>query len=124
MSTWSFYDPGTGLFSGRRCCCSRKLLSLNTPAGYAAVEGAYDPKSERVDIETGAVVAYQRPASEVDAEQRAARAQHARQRIEELERAQLRPVRELLIDPTNTAAKRRLQDIESEIAAKRADLSP
>src|SRR5688572_4407074 len=91
MSVWSFYDSATGLFSGRRCSCSSKLLAMNTPAGYVAIEGIYDRLTQRVDLDTGTVVVYERPASEIAAEQKAARQQQARQRIDELELAQLRP---------------------------------
>lgn len=76
-----------------------------------------------VDVATGQVVAYQRPPGELEAEQRTARDRRARQRIEQLERLQLRPARELALDPSNAEAKRRLADIEAEIAGLRAELT-
>lgn len=119
MRVWSFYDSATGLFSGRHTSCSSKLLSLNTPAGYVAIEGQYDRRTQRVELATGAVVSYERPAAEIEAEQRAARQQNARARIAMLELAQSRPLRELAIDPSNAAARKRLAEIEAEIESLR-----
>lgn len=134
MSQWSFASVETGRFSGRTFSGSAKLLRLNTPAGHIAIEGHYDSRTQRVDVvaleaargdhspPSDFVVAYQRPQIETDAEQQASRDRQARQRIDELERAQRRPVRELLIDPTNVAAKQRLAEIDAEIAVLRSDL--
>src|SRR6185436_8258209 len=105
---WQFYDPQTGVLSSRRFSGPAHALAQNTPVGMAAVEGFHDHLSQRVDVATGEVVAYQRPVSEVDTERRAARERQARRRIDELERAQHRPMRDLAIDPTNAEAKRRL----------------
>jgi hypothetical protein len=52
-----------------------------------------------------------------------ARSQAALARIVELERAQLRPMRELAIDANNAEAKRRLAEIEREIVKLRTELA-
>ncbi len=120
---WSFFRIADGeiadvVFSG-----NERLLALNTPAGCKPIAGTFDRLSQRVDVATGAVVAYQRPAAEIEAEQRAERDRQARQRIEQLERASWRPLRELQIDPENAEAKRRLAEIDGEIAGQRDRLA-
>lgn len=62
QQTWSFHDTTTGLFSGTRLTCSPAQLEANTPPGHAPMAGLYDPLSQRVDLATGQVVAYQPPA--------------------------------------------------------------
>lgn len=123
LTAWSFYDPQTGLFTGRKFTGLTEYLAANTPTGCAAVEGAYDARSQRVDLQTGAVVddadLAESNRQRRDREQRRA---HASLRIEELERRQLRPMRELQIDPANAEALARLRQIEAQILALRADL--
>lgn len=48
----------------------------------------------------------------------------AREQIAKLELSQLRPMRELLVDPLSTEAKERLSAIDAEIAALRPSLKP
>jgi hypothetical protein len=79
-------------------------------------------KPRRHGAQVAAHVAYERPASELQAEQRAAQAERARHRIEALERSQARPMRELQLDPNNATAKQRLAEIEAEIAGLRGEL--
>ena len=117
--SWQFYDRATGLFSSRAFAGPERALAANTPDGCAAIEGRYDRNTQRVDVASGQVVAYQRPVSEVDTERREADRRRARRRIDELERAQLRPLRELAIEPANQEAKRRLEQIEDEIVRLR-----
>lgn len=123
MRRWSVYDLATGLFTGRRVTCLDQHAKANTPDGCGLIEGVFDRKSQRVDLETGVVVAYERPAAEIEVEQRDVLRRQARQRIDELERAQLRPMRELAIDPNDAEAKLRLAEIDGEIGALRVDLT-
>lgn len=139
MKTVSFYDPQTGLFTGRRFTGPGKYIARNTPDGCVAMEGVFDHLSQRVDLETGEVVDYQPPKPDDDHEWDEHRRQwrlkreirrSLRQRaetlrsIEELERKQLRPARELAIDPENAEARQRLTEIEAQIAALRGELTP
>lgn len=62
MSEWSFFDPATGLFDGRRFSGPDRMLHANQPPGMAALKGAYDHLSQRVDLATGKVVDYKPPA--------------------------------------------------------------
>jgi len=117
--TVSLYDPKTGFFTGQTVSCREDRIAQNVPSGLAAKEGTFDHRSQRVDVTSGQVVSYERPASALEAERRAAQVRDARQRIAALERSQLRPMRELAIDPNNVEAKRRLQEIETEIAGLR-----
>lgn len=114
---WSFYDPKTGRFDARTFTGSAKLARLNA-RGKVPIEGRYDHRSQRVDVDSGAVVSYERPAAEVDAEQQAARDRSARRRIRELEAQQARRVRELLAD-----SDPRLKAIDDEIVELRGVLS-
>lgn len=47
---WRFYDPETGLVHRRQITCPKAQLAANTPSGYVAIRGAFDPLSQRVDI--------------------------------------------------------------------------
>lgn len=64
MRVW-FYDTATGRLTGDSYVGAD--LEGNTPAGCAAVEGVEDWQAQRVDLETGAVVAWQPPAPGDDA---------------------------------------------------------
>lgn len=115
---WAFYDLKTGFFTGRHFSArGASHLKANTPGGCGAMEGEHDPRTERVDLSTGEIVSYEAPPDLSRERYRL----HAR--IVALERAQARPVRELLIDPTNPEARRRLTAIEDEIAELRAALT-
>ena len=138
MNAWSFYDPATGLFSKRVLHCSARAVEANTPSGLLVLEGEYDYLSQRVDLETGQVVDYQPPAPDDDhlwhhdakrwrlkpevAERRRSQAK-ARAKILELEASQLRPQRELMMDPENKEARQRLEAIEAAIAEQRGLLT-
>lgn len=61
MSAYTLADASTGLFVGA-LTCREDLVETNTPPGCVAVPGAHDPQSQRLDIETGEVVAYTPPA--------------------------------------------------------------
>ena len=50
MSTWRFYSVTTGIFHRREVECSADQIAANTPAGHAAIPGAFDPLCQRVDI--------------------------------------------------------------------------
>lgn len=120
--TYSFYRLDSGEIVGRRFGGPHADLAANTPAGCAAIEGALDRLSQRVDVATGEVVGYQRPASEIEAEQRSRRHHLARKRIADLERAQQRALREFAIDPANAEARRRIAEIDEEIGELRSAL--
>lgn len=62
MSTYSFFDPSTGLFAGKQFRGPLSMLSANTPEGTQAIEGAFDAQRQRVDLDSGAVVDWQPPA--------------------------------------------------------------
>jgi hypothetical protein len=112
----SFYDPETGIFTGRQFRGSLRNLSANTPPGMKALRGRYDHRTQRVDVETGEVVAYDAPPDPGQKRNR------ARARIRALEAKQERPLRELSIDPNNADARQRLAEIDAEISELRGDL--
>jgi len=53
---WMFYDADTGIFNGNRY--SGPNVSAQVPVGHAAIEGRYDPLSQRVNTITGEVEDY------------------------------------------------------------------
>ncbi|MGC2461630.1 MAG: hypothetical protein WA446_11770 [Steroidobacteraceae bacterium] len=60
--TYSLYEAATGLFTGKRLHCDDEgLLAVRLPAGTLAMEGAFNHRSQRVDLATGAVLAYRPP---------------------------------------------------------------
>lgn len=80
--------------------------------------GRYDHQSQRVDMQSDEVVAYAPPPPD-DAPRRRRRALAL---IAELERKQLRPLRELVRNPTNAEARFRIDAIDLEIAELRSQL--
>ena len=134
---FSFYRLATGAFTGRRFDGPIYEVGINTPVGCAAITGAFDRLSQRVDVAAVAaagegaraddfVIAYRRPQAQIDAEQIAMRDATARLAIVAIERnAQPRAVREALLSLlADGPAKSRLQTIDDEIAAKREGLKP
>jgi hypothetical protein len=57
-----------------------------------------------------------------DVSEKRRKARQAQARIDELEQKQKRPHRELVLDPGNAEAKRRLQAIDAQIAELRGAL--
>jgi hypothetical protein len=51
MKVYSFYDEVTGAFANMHKHIPAWLLSDNTPPGTKPIEGAFDPHSQRVDID-------------------------------------------------------------------------
>lgn len=66
MTAWSFYSTATGLFTSRRFTGVAADLAANTRSGTAAIEGAFDPLSRRVNLATGQVEEYQPAAPAAD----------------------------------------------------------
>ncbi len=112
----SFYDLATGLFSDKTFTGSDAAVLRNTPAGEGAIEGIYDALSQRVDIGTADVVPYTPPPERLETRDELS----AREKILRLEHRQARPVRELMLDPTNQAARDLLQQIHDQIVQLRA----
>jgi len=138
MKVWSFCDSQSGMLSRRTFSGPDDSIAANTPPGLQAIEGEHDHLSRRVDLATGEVIDWQPPAPSTDHEwnatsrrwelsadaiERAEKLQRAQARINHLELAQLRPLRELVRDPQNAAALARMDEIEAEIAGLRADLT-
>ena len=111
----SFYDLATGLFSDKTFTGSDAAVLRNTPAGEGAIEGIYDALTQRVDTNTGDVVPYTPPADRLEVRDEFS----AREKIVRLEHRQARPVRELLLDPTNQVARDLLQQIDDQIVTLR-----
>lgn len=69
----SFYHKETGAIHPN-CFFStnERAIALNTPAGFAVIDGHLDCLSQRVDVATGKVVDYQPPSPSADHEWNAA----------------------------------------------------
>jgi hypothetical protein len=120
VKVYSFYDPQTGVLTGSTFCASRpEYLEANTPRGLAAVEGEWNPLTHTVDLETSAVVPSPAAAPAVDPDRQR---RDTLVKIAQLEARQLRPLRELAIDPHDRQARDRVSAIDAEIAALRSSL--
>lgn len=136
------FDLATGLFTGRAMEASEDTRTVNCPVGFGWIAGVVDWQSQRV--EGGKLVDYIPPQPDADHEwsptrkrwvlraevaQQRARAAAAMAEIELLERASLRPLREVRLAelsgraaPMNAVA--RLQEIEARCEVLRGDLLP
>jgi hypothetical protein len=136
IKTYSLYEAATGLFTGKRLHCDDEgLLSVRLPAGTLAMVGAFDHRSQRMDLTTGAVVGYRPPAPSGDHEWNSvdkrwqvkpARGAEDRTaviyaRIQTLEATQGRAVREATLG--DATAMKRLKEIDAEINDLRKELA-
>lgn len=62
MSAWHFYRLADGGLTGRTFSGPQDALSLNLPDGCGAIDGHFDPQSQRVNLATGLVEDWQPPA--------------------------------------------------------------
>lgn len=127
--TWSFYNPETGIFTGRRLTCSDDVLQNNIPEGCVSLVGAFDHLSQRVDIATGAVVDYQPPQPDDDHEwnaetkrwqlkaevvERNQRHADAQAQLETLDPKELRALSDLMAEPDSQTAKERFASVRAQ----------
>lgn len=133
MKTVSFYHAQTGIFNGRVLSTDDpKAVQNNTPSGYVAIEGAFDSRSQRFDVSTGKIIAYQPPSPSPDHEwneaankwvlkqsvaQLANAKTAARTRIAALLESQSTVVRKHLLNGGAPATLDRLRAIDEEISA-------
>jgi hypothetical protein len=136
IKTYSLYEAATGLFTGKRLHCDDEgLLAVRLPAGTLAMEGAFDHRSQRMDLATGAIVAYRPPAPSSDHEwdnvgkrwqvkpavRGETRSTVIYARIQALEATQGRAVREATLG--DASAMKRLKEIDAEITDLRKELA-
>lgn len=120
MKTWSFYSMSNGLFAGRAYSGPDDSIEANTPVGFVAIEGSFDRHAQRVDLATGQVIVDELLGAERDTQRRR---DVALRTIAALELTQLRPERELRLNPANETAQRKMEEIEAAIVIERAKLS-
>ncbi|PTT75173.1 hypothetical protein DBR42_29465 [Pelomonas sp. HMWF004] len=61
--TWLFYDAVSGVFRpGSMSLPDEQTVADNTPPGHVATDMDADPWTQRMDVATGLLVPYQRPA--------------------------------------------------------------
>lgn len=125
MRSWSFYDLETGEFTGRVYSSpSVDDIAINTPKGCGAVEGRHDRLSHRVDPSTKEIIAWT-DTSLIESQSRRQAADSARAQISELERSQIRAMREEILRPNDLdqdgkTPRDRLQAIDDQIASLRS----
>lgn len=61
MNSYSIYFLESGIFTGGIVSCDPERLLANVPDACSCILGVYDHLSQRVDLETGAVIDYQPP---------------------------------------------------------------
>lgn len=134
------YSTATGVLTGDKIRGRADLVALQVREGFALIEGDHDHNRVRVDITTGELVPY-RPDPPPDSElltwqwdddawcwrsshtaraQQILQAEERMRRVLELESSQARPLRELLLNPGDSDARRRLAQLERDIADLRA----
>lgn len=128
---WSIYDPSTGLFTGQKFGGSQRDVVGNTPEGMVALEGDYDHIGQMVV--DGEVVARDAPPDHyfeasvarfvpIARREMALQDAEARRRIAEVETSALRAQRELIRNPDDAEAKKRVLAADDEIAELRGHL--
>jgi hypothetical protein len=129
--TWSFYDSETGVFTGQKYRGRARDLERNTPDGLVAIEGDFDHVTQMVV--DGEVVAREAPSDHyfepavsrfvpIARKEMALQDAEARRRIVEIENAALRAQRELVRNPNDVAARKRVIDADDEIVELRKQL--
>jgi hypothetical protein len=58
---YSFYAKSTGLLSPKSIFAGIENVAANTPPDHIAIEGQFDPRTQRIDVETKQPVPYRSP---------------------------------------------------------------
>lgn len=134
MKAWTFYRLDSGELVATFASSSDDDLPRNIPPGCGAVPGEWDLETHRVDLASLDVFQWRPPRPSLGHEWNAAaqaweisaqaRRLAALQRIAELEARQPRAIREAILDQFDSAARERLQAIDTEIMKLRAELAP
>lgn len=125
MKNWSFYDAKTGWFLSRQSS-GPDDWKPRCPPGSVAIQGTFDRLRQRVDVDTGSVIEEEHTqlnaALEKDRDDYLAMVQ-----INNLERRQLRAMRDVLLRPDESvdgkSAADRIADIDDEISQLREKLA-
>jgi hypothetical protein len=117
--TYQLFSVETGRFTGMSISCGENDAERATPPGTVALEPVVDPFDQI--LVDGVLQPFTRP----DSELRSERAANARRDIADLEARQARAMREHAIGRGGTPAqlKKRLEDIDDQIIALRAQLT-
>lgn len=119
MTTYSIYNKATGEFLGREIqTTDLTTLASFTPDGCAAMPGSYDYLRQRVNMQTGAVEAWESPRIAELAAQ--ALIDAARRALEVLDVKALRALSDLVVSPNDPQALQRVLDIEVSKEQQRA----
>lgn len=113
---WHFYDSVSGIFSSLSIRGTKEIADKNCPSGHTPIAGNFNRLKQKFDTETNSVIDYDSGNSR-DRDDRIARA-----KITQLELSQLRPERELRLDPMNETALRKIAEIDAKIAELRQSI--
>lgn len=140
MRSVSFYHKDTGLLNGSHLMVSNDhMVALNTPPDHLPIDGHHDCLSKCVDLATGKIIEHQPPAPSLEHEWNAEKRRWvvkeevqgridrrvvAVMKIDQLEKKELRVLREIVIRlmDLNDVESSRLLDIEKQIEELRKDL--
>lgn len=117
---YSFYRSDTGEFTGNRRTCKPANIAQNTPPGTTAIEGEFDRLTQRFDLATGRVVAWDNPLA---AELKGQADRHMAQvMIADDELRTLRTLREAVLEllPPDHSLRLRLEQADQRIADRAA----
>ena len=122
LRTFIYFDAVTGEIHGRTVSIYSSgspdaIVTGNTPAGHMPIEGAFERLTQRIDVNSKAVVARESRPEEVAAQRRL----DALAAIAALETKGIRATRELALN--QPGASDRVAAIDSEIAALRTGLA-
>jgi hypothetical protein len=122
MKTITLFDKSSGAL-GRVLTLPESAIERNVPAGFGYLFGSFDRTTHRVNVTTGQVVHDEalEAAHAVETEKKSALAAIVRAERESQPRAVREALLALLPDGDE---KRRLQDLEDEIAQHRERLKP
>jgi len=119
MKHYSEYRRADGTFTSQTVTTCQQRPKATESTDW--IEGHHDHRSKRVDLESGAVVAHEVPADEIGRQAAAVRRRSAQAQIDVLEHHKMpRAIREHALG--YDGARKRLQDLDNQIAALRADL--
>lgn len=93
------YETATGLLTGVTLAGSSAFIEANLPPGCNAITGVIDPLRQRVDVDTGELVAYEPPSPPLSALQ-ATRVSVVDADLARIERRQQRPLGDILVAMT------------------------
>lgn len=119
MKHYSEFRRADGVFTSQQVTTCQDAPQSDDSTDW--IEGHHDHRSKRVDVDAGSVIDHEVPADEMERQAAASRRRSAQAQIDVLERHKMpRAMREHALG--YDGAKQRLQALDDQIAALRAEL--